>query len=100
LEQFNQALDGMMLLFQNRYWQLGANSGRWYIHDGQMWIEATPPVAGVGLAAQQIAASSPHVAARGPPPAAAGFERRFCPDCGAALAPRRTFCTNCGRRFG
>jgi hypothetical protein len=105
LERFNQALDGMMVLFQNRYWQLGANSGRWYVHDGQTWSEATPPVAGVGVAAQQMAASgasyaSPAAPASPPPSAAAPApQRRFCSDCGTALAPPGGFCSHCGRRF-
>lgn len=30
---------------QGRYWMLGADSGKWYVHDGAAWIEATPPSA-------------------------------------------------------
>jgi len=28
---------------QGKFWMLGADSGKWYVHDGQTWVEAEPP---------------------------------------------------------
>jgi Cohesin domain len=27
---------------QGRYWMLGADTGKWYLHDGAQWVEGTP----------------------------------------------------------
>ncbi len=46
-EQFDAALKQLMIQdAQGRFWMLGADSGRWYVHDGQNWVEAQPPSAG------------------------------------------------------
>jgi len=29
---------------QGRWWQIGVQSGEWYVHDGQKWNKAKPPV--------------------------------------------------------
>jgi hypothetical protein len=34
-----------MIEHEGRYWMLGADSGKWYVHDGQTWVEAAPPAA-------------------------------------------------------
>ena len=30
---------------QNRWWQIGVQTGEWYMHDGQKWNKAKPPAA-------------------------------------------------------
>ena len=56
-EQFDSALKTLMVRdAQGRYWMPGADSGQWYVHDGQQWVRANPN-------AQNIASSSV------PPPA-------------------------------
>jgi hypothetical protein len=43
-ERFADALQGLMLQdSQGHYWSLGAEDGRWYVHDGQAWQIAEPP---------------------------------------------------------
>ncbi|MBI4670365.1 MAG: hypothetical protein HY741_01680 [Chloroflexi bacterium] len=42
-EQFENALHALMVQdAQGRYWMLGADSGVWYVYDGQQWVRATP----------------------------------------------------------
>ncbi|MBI4672568.1 MAG: hypothetical protein HY741_12995 [Chloroflexi bacterium] len=44
-EQFDAALKDLMVQdAQGRYWMLGADSGKWFVHDGQAWVEAQPGV--------------------------------------------------------
>lgn len=45
-EQFESALKNLLVQdAQGRYWMLGADSGAWYVHDGQQWIRAASPAA-------------------------------------------------------
>ena len=38
-EQFNAALQDLIVQdAQSRYWMIGAESGKWYVHDGQNWV--------------------------------------------------------------
>jgi len=42
-EDFDAQLRGLMVQDgQGRYWMLGADTGKWYLHDGQTWTEAQP----------------------------------------------------------
>ncbi|MEU5853490.1 RDD family protein [Saccharopolyspora shandongensis] len=41
--QFEAALLETMVEHEDRFWMLGANSGRWYVHDGTAWTQAQPP---------------------------------------------------------
>ena len=50
---------------QGHWWQLGVESGEWYMHDGQKWNKATPPTAPVAPAAPPPAPVVPAA----PPPA-------------------------------
>ena len=34
---------------QGRWWQIGVQTGEWYMHDGQKWNKAKPPVAATPL---------------------------------------------------
>lgn len=47
-----------------RWWQIGVQSGDWYVHDGQKWTKSHPPAPGV-MAAQ------PAAPPEGPSPSAA-----------------------------
>ena len=43
-EQFDQALRELIVEDdQGRFWMLGADSGKWYLRDGEVWVEANPP---------------------------------------------------------
>ncbi|MGB8644552.1 MAG: hypothetical protein WCF84_04895 [Anaerolineae bacterium] len=68
--QYEAALND--LVFQaadGHYWMLGADSGKWYVHDGQKWVEANPPAAATPpLPDPLFPALPPPVSA--PPPAA------------------------------
>ncbi len=43
-EELEKALDAAMIEHDGRYWMLGANSGKWYVSDGQAWREVRPPI--------------------------------------------------------
>ncbi|MDE3089660.1 MAG: hypothetical protein KGJ80_09815, partial [Chloroflexota bacterium] len=48
-EQFDAALKALMIQdAQGRYWILGADTGKWLVHDQHAWVEATPPTMGDG----------------------------------------------------
>jgi hypothetical protein len=41
---FKAQLENLMLQDeQGRWWMIGYETGRWYVHDGQQWIRAEPP---------------------------------------------------------
>ena len=43
-EEFEAALKEQMAQdAQCRYWILGINSGKWYVHDGKDWVQSEPP---------------------------------------------------------
>lgn len=42
-KQCEQAIEGLTIEHQGRYWMLGANSAKWYVWDGQQWLEAAAP---------------------------------------------------------
>ena len=43
-EQFEAAIKNLMVQdAQGRYWMLGPDTGKWYVHDGTTWVEAQPP---------------------------------------------------------
>ncbi len=42
-EQFENALKDLMVQdAQGRYWTLGADTAKWFVHDGRAWIESDP----------------------------------------------------------
>ncbi len=50
-EQFDAALKQLMVQdAQGRWWMIGAESGKWYVSDGQSWVEAQPS----GLALSKV----------------------------------------------
>lgn len=44
-DQFDAAMKELMIEHGGRYWMIGSQSGKWYSHDGQTWLEAEPPSA-------------------------------------------------------
>ncbi len=42
--QFEAALESLMVEYEGRYWSIGARTGKWYVYDGQNWIESLLPV--------------------------------------------------------
>lgn len=70
VEQFESALQGLMILDeQGRYWMMGAESGRWYVYEGQNWIQRDP--AGTTPSAPPPVAAPPAPSAAAPRPDAA-----------------------------
>lgn len=42
--QFDAALKALMVQdAQGSYWMLGADDGKWYVHQGAQWIQSVPP---------------------------------------------------------
>jgi len=59
--QFEAALKDLMVQdAQSRYWMIGADTGKWYVHDGKSWVEAQPP----GRTEQMMPPSAPMTPAR------------------------------------
>jgi len=55
-QQFDAALKQLMIQdAQGRYWMIGADTGKWYVHDGQTWVEANPSVASAPPAPESYA---------------------------------------------
>lgn len=81
-EQFEAALkESLVEDDQGRYWMLGVDSGKWYVHEGENWVESNPPPAPVRppaagnlpppLTTPLVAPVYVASAAQGPPPAVA-----------------------------
>lgn len=52
-QEFENALEGLMIQDeQGRYWMLGAETGKWHVHDGTSWVEAAPYAAANPLPAR------------------------------------------------
>lgn len=64
---------------EGRWWQIGVQSGEWYVHDGQKWSKGRPPIQSAGAAPAPgappevpAAAAGAGAAGLGGTPAAAG----------------------------
>ena len=58
--QYNAALQDLILQDEaGAYWMIGAETGRWYRHDGQEWVSAQPPAESAEQAAVARSATSP-----------------------------------------
>jgi hypothetical protein len=69
--QFDAALKDLMIQdAQGRWWMIGAESGKWYVHEGAAWVEADPQ----GTAAKSAVESLPS-----PPPRQSTLVRRETP---------------------
>ncbi len=74
-QQFEAALKDLMFPDeQGRYWMLGTDTGKWYVHDGQTWVQADP----------SGEAQTPPLST--------------CPKCGRPMGANEVFCGNCGQR--
>ena len=48
-EQYEAALKDLMIQdAHGRRWILGVNDAKWYMNDGSLWVEATPPAGALG----------------------------------------------------
>ena len=58
--QLEAALKEMMLQdAQGRWWTMGVDSGKWYVWQGETWIESHPPIAQTGATPQVIVVQVP-----------------------------------------
>jgi len=55
--RFETALRDLMVRHEGRYWSIGAGSGKWFVADGERWVE-TPPPAGTKARSAQPGASA------------------------------------------
>jgi hypothetical protein len=76
-QEFEDALKGLMFQdAQGRWWMLGADSGKWYVHDGVRWNEAAPSTSSAGVKPPpQTEAAPPQI----PMPARAARRNSFGP---------------------
>ena len=59
-EQFQAAIKNLMVQdAQGRYWMLGPDTGKWYVHDGTTWVEAQPPTTEETIAPPAAPAEKP-----------------------------------------
>ncbi|MBM3128650.1 MAG: hypothetical protein FJ009_08520 [Chloroflexi bacterium] len=86
---------------QGRWWQIGVQTGEWYMHDGQKWNKAKPPV----TAPAAEAAPSPEITAVIPRPvvpakAAASAKAEPAPKKNGGALPARLFSSKPAGRNG
>lgn len=71
-EQFETALrESMVQDAQGRYWVMGTDSGKWYVHNGTTWVEASPYGTTLGTPAAGPPPGLPERMSQMPPPSAA-----------------------------
>ncbi len=81
--QLEATLKEMMLQdAQGRWWTLGVDSGKWYVRQGETWIESAPPVAPTGASPQVIVVQVP---AQPPAPTYAQTSSSGCSSCGCLV---------------
>ncbi len=69
-EQFQEALRAQMVLDDDQHWwMMGVESDRWYRHDNNQWVPATPPTAAPPAAASSVAPFSAEPSVAQPQPA-------------------------------
>ncbi|MDA3626809.1 RDD family protein [Saccharopolyspora sp. WRP15-2] len=78
--KFEAALLETMVKHEHRFWMLGANSGRWYVHGDAGWAEAEPPTIPSARTAEPPAQPPAMPATRTAEPAAT-------PTAGTAIGP-------------
>jgi hypothetical protein len=77
--QLEATLKEMMLQdAQGRWWTLGVDSGKWYVRQGETWIESNPPVAPTSTLPQVIVVQVP---AQTPAPTYAQTQSSGCSSC-------------------
>ncbi|MGB8643934.1 MAG: hypothetical protein WCF84_01745 [Anaerolineae bacterium] len=61
--QYEAALQKLIVRdVYGRFWTLSADTGKWHVHDGQNWIEATPPTASPAVPTTLPGVAAPSVA--------------------------------------
>lgn len=70
-EQLQKALDGTMIEHDERWWMLGVNTGKWYVYDGERWIESTPSSSRRPALSERSAARAPETP-KTPQPSSSG----------------------------
>ncbi|MBI4789238.1 MAG: hypothetical protein HY782_19570 [Chloroflexi bacterium] len=98
-EQFDAALKELIVEDSHgRFWMLGADTGKWYTHDGEAWVEGTPPSAEppgvVGDGGSTVAHAAP------PPKTQSETSRRFLALLGTAAAGLLTLLVGLGVTWG
>ncbi len=72
---------------KGRFWMIGSQSGMWYFHDGEDWIQSEPPSIQEGKAICIYC----------------GFENKIesvlCARCGQKLTEEEYYCKNCGHKL-
>ncbi len=89
---------------QGRWWQIGVQTGEWYMHDGQKWNKAKPPVASTAPGeppTPEITAVIPRPGARPKAAAPAQTEPASAPKKnGGSAVPARLFSSKPAGRNG
>jgi hypothetical protein len=88
---------------QGRWWQIGVQTGEWYMHDGQKWNKAKPPIpsasSGESTPVPEITAVIPRPGAK--PKAAAPVQTEPAPKKnGGSMLPARLFSSKPAGRNG
>jgi hypothetical protein len=88
---------------QGRWWQIGVQTGEWYMHDGQKWNKAKPPIPSASSGEQapvpEITAVIPRPGAK--PKAAAPVQAEPAPKKnGGSMLPARLFSSKPAGRNG
>jgi len=65
---------------QGRWWTMGVDSGRWYVRQGETWVESHPPLAQTGATPQAIVVQVPAQTPILPPPTTQASSRG-CNNC-------------------
>lgn len=72
---------------QNRFWMIGAQTGKWYYFDGHAWVQADPPAQEF----KKVKCST------------CGLENdaeaEFCERCGESLREKEATCPRCGAKL-
>jgi predicted amidophosphoribosyltransferase len=89
-EQFDSALKDLMIEHGGRYWMLGANSGKWYVHNGKNWVESDRPMSSVST--NEFPTNAGLRAPSKPNPQ----DNHSCRKCGSPILQGKKFCTTCG----
>lgn len=72
---------------QDRFWMIGAQSGKWYYFDGKEWIQSEPP-------SEEIKEAKCFACGLENEPGA-----EFCERCGESLQEKEAVCPSCGARL-
>lgn len=85
--QLDATLKEMMLQdAQGRWWTMGVDSGKWYLRQGETWIESNPPIAQTGATPQVIVVQVPAQTPTSPAPiSSTQTSSGGCSNCGCLM---------------